>query len=98
VTEAEGGHDAVAKLGATRFDLVLTDLWMPVLDGFGVIAEAKRLQPAVRVVAMTGGVLGTGADDPAVRATQAGADAVIEKPMLGEGLLSAVTAALATAG
>jgi hypothetical protein len=49
------------------------------------------------VLAVTGGVLGTAAQDPARRATRAGADAVIEKPMLGEGMLSAVNALIGDA-
>jgi CheY-like chemotaxis protein len=94
VTEAVDGHDAGAKLQSGRFDLVITDLWMPGLDGFAVIAKAKQLASPPRVLAITGGVLGSGANDPSTRAALAGADAVIEKPMLGDGLLSAVDALL----
>jgi CheY-like chemotaxis protein len=92
VTEAASGDDAIAKLARTSFDLIITDLWMPGIDGFQVIAEAKRQRPGTPVLAVTGGVLGTAPQDPARRATSAGADAVIEKPMLGEGMLSAVNA------
>lgn len=94
VTEAVDGHDAIGKLGQGRFDVVVTDLWMPGADGFAVIAAAKKVQPPPLVLAVTGGALGAATNDPAVRATAAGADAVIEKPMLGEGMLSAVAALL----
>jgi len=97
VTEAVNGDDAIAKLEQAPFDLVITDLWMPGTDGFQVIAEAKRHRPETPVLAVTGGVLGTAAQDPARRATRAGADAVIEKPMLGEGMLSAVNALIGDA-
>lgn len=90
VTEAVDGLDAIAKLGRDRFDLIVTDLWMPGADGFAVIAEAKRVAPDTLVLAVTGGALSSNGTDPARRATAAGADAVIEKPMLGDGLLSAV--------
>ena len=93
VTEAADGDEAIAKLGVGTFDLVITDLWMPGTDGFQVIAEAKRRSPQTPVLAVTGGAVGGASSrDPARRATEAGADAVIEKPMLGEGMLSAVNA------
>ena len=98
VTEAVDGHDAIAKLGQGRFDVVVTDLWMPGADGFAVIAAAKRVSPPPLVLAVTGGALGTATNDPAVRASAAGADTVIEKPMLGDGMLSAVADLLGRAG
>lgn len=98
VTEAVDGSDAVAKLTTGRFDLIVTDLWMPGIDGFGVIAEAKRLYPATPVLALTGGALSTGGPDPGERARAAGADLVIEKPMLGDGLLDPINRLLAGAG
>ena len=98
VTEAVDGSDAVAKLAAGRFDLIVTDLWMPGVDGFGVIAEAKRLHPATPVLALTGGALSAGTQDPGERARAAGADLVIEKPMLGDGLLAPINSLLAGAG
>ncbi len=98
VTEAVDGADAIAKLEANRFDLVVTDLWMPGIDGFGVIAESKRRYPATPVLALTGGAVGTTAKDPIERARTAGADHVIEKPMLGDGLLAPINSLLAGAG
>ena len=95
VTEADGGAAAIAVLAQRGFDLVVTDLWMPEVDGFAVIAEVRRCRPELRVLAITGTVLGTGADDPTERARRLGANAVIEKPMLGEGLLETVAAMLA---
>ncbi len=95
VTEAADGADAIAKLEAGGFDLVITDLWMPGIDGFGVIAESKRRYPETPVLALTGGAVGTTAKDPIKRARAAGADLVIEKPMLGEALLSPINSLLA---
>ncbi|MEI8395615.1 MAG: response regulator [Rhodospirillaceae bacterium] len=97
VTEAVDGQAGIRCLAIKRFELVITDLWMPGLDGFAVIAEAKRLHPGMPVLALTGGALGPGADDPSGRARAAGADVVIEKPMLGEGFLVSVEALLARA-
>ena len=95
VTEAVDGADAIAKLAAGRFDLIVTDLLMPGIDGYGVIAEAKRLHPATPVLALTGGAVSPTGPDPAARARAAGADLAIEKPMLGNGLLDPVNQLLA---
>ena len=43
VTEASDGLDALAKLQASRFDLVITDLYMPRLDGIGLIRRVRAL-------------------------------------------------------
>ncbi len=53
VGEAVDGHDALAQAGTLAPDVVLLDIFMPVLDG---IAAARRLQaehPRVRVVVLT---------------------------------------------
>ncbi|MEC4889267.1 MAG: sigma-54 dependent transcriptional regulator [Nitrospira sp.] len=49
-------HDslrAVERIRQERPDLVLTDLRMPGLDGLGLLAEAKRVDPAINVVLLT---------------------------------------------
>ncbi len=43
VTEASDGLDALAKLQASRFDLVITDLYMPRLDGIELIKRVRAL-------------------------------------------------------
>src|ERR1044071_8911517 len=46
-----GGHDAVAMVEDTRPDLLLLDVQMPELDGFGVIAELAAPPPTIFVTA-----------------------------------------------
>ena len=49
-------HDslrAVQRIRQERPDLVFTDLRMPGLDGLGLLAEAKRVDPAINVVLLT---------------------------------------------
>jgi signal transduction histidine kinase/CheY-like chemotaxis protein len=56
VKRAGNGREALEHLAAARFDLVLSDLRMPVLDGIGLHAEIARRWPAMleRIVFITG--------------------------------------------
>ncbi|MBI2160016.1 MAG: sigma-54-dependent Fis family transcriptional regulator, partial [Candidatus Rokubacteria bacterium] len=53
VTAVASGAEAVAALGRDEFDVILTDLVMDGVDGWGVLREAQRVQPQARVVLMT---------------------------------------------
>jgi len=53
VTAVASGAEAVAALGRDEFDVVLTDLVMDGVDGWGVLREAQRVQPQARVLLMT---------------------------------------------
>lgn len=46
VVEAENGEDALKKLSTKRFDLVITDLNMPVMDGITFIQKAREQKEA----------------------------------------------------
>ena len=48
VSQATNGHEAVAQLEKQSFDLLVTDLRMPGLDGIGVLKQAKQIQPDMR--------------------------------------------------
>jgi two-component system chemotaxis response regulator CheY len=43
VVEAVDGRDGLAKAGATKFDLIVTDLNMPNMDGIQMIAAIRKL-------------------------------------------------------
>ena len=78
VDEAQNGYDAVEKAGRTRPDLILMDLWMPVLDG---VEATKRLKSNERtanipIIAMSAQTL---YPDP-LTIIDAGADTFIPKP------------------
>jgi diguanylate cyclase (GGDEF)-like protein len=78
VREAENGAEALRMLATDNFDVVITDLRMPELDGFGVLSAVKRLAPLVEVIILTG----THAQDMncAVRALRLGAHDYLTKP------------------
>jgi len=54
VTSAESGEQAVQLLERQPFDLLLTDLKMPGIDGMQLVAAARQRQPDVAVIVLTG--------------------------------------------
>jgi two-component system cell cycle response regulator len=76
--EAVDGTEALRKLKTETFDVVVTDLSMPGVDGFGVLAAAKALPNAPEVVILTGAQ----ADDiqSALKALRLGAHDFLTKP------------------
>ncbi len=80
VVAAADGAAAVARLGAARFDLLITDLRMPKVTGLELLAEAKRLRPEMPVVLMTA----FASISTAVEAMKLGAYDYIQKPFDGD--------------
>jgi DNA-binding response OmpR family regulator len=63
VTPAESGGQALQLLEQQAFDLLLTDLKMPDLDGMQVVVAARQRQPDIVVIILTGyGSLDTAID------------------------------------
>jgi CheY-like chemotaxis protein len=93
VTIAEDGRVALAKIQEHAFDLVITDLIMPEQEGIETIAEIRRQEPNMRIVAMSGGGrLGPG--DYLETARYLGADATLAKPFGRQELIATVDALL----
>jgi YesN/AraC family two-component response regulator len=53
VITAENGKKAVEILKTVAVDLVITDLKMPVMDGFELLEYLKREHPEIRVMVMS---------------------------------------------
>ncbi len=68
--------EALKTLSSERIDLMLTDIRMPIMDGFELIRQAKKTQPDLAVVVMTG----FGTVETAIQALQRGVDGLILKP------------------
>jgi len=84
-------HRAVRALkNGLRADLLLTDVNMPGLDGFGLLREARKLDPNLVVVMLTG----YGTIESAVKAMREGAEDYITKPVIDEEMLLTVERAL----
>lgn len=93
VTEASDGADGLAKATATRFDLIVTDLNMPNMDGLAMI-RALREQPAQAGVPII--FLSTESDgEVKAEAKAAGATGWLVKPFEPEQLLRVVQKVLA---
>jgi two-component system, NtrC family, response regulator AtoC len=71
------GEEALAKLKARSFDIVLSDLKMPEMDGITLLEHIKRLAPETAVVIMTA----YGTVEKAVSAIKKGAYDFLLKPV-----------------
>ena len=67
---------AMAMLEAEPFDLVVTDVRMPEVDGIELIGQIRQYDPKIAIIAMTA----FGSIDTAVRAMRAGAFDYLPKP------------------
>ena len=76
VATAPDGRQALEKLEAQRFDLMLTDQKMPVMDGLELLDSALRLRPEMPIVLMTA----YGTVSAAVEAMKRGAADYLNKP------------------
>lgn len=83
------GEDLVGLLQRNRFDLVITDILMPDIEGIEIIREVRRNFPELPIVAMSGGGHSIGID-VLKSAQQLGARAVLPKPFTRKDLMAAV--------
>jgi len=84
VTTATSGREAIDYLRSKRFDLVVTDLIMPKVDGVAVLKMAKSRYPDIGVIILTG----YGDVSSAVETLKLGADDYLQKPCNIDDLLS----------
>ena len=79
VTEADDGVDALKKLQVGRFDILITDINMPVMDGLKLVSIVRRdaTHKDIPIVIITT----EGAQEDRQRALALGANAYITKPI-----------------
>lgn len=79
VTEADDGVDGLRKLAAGKFDIILTDINMPIMDGLKLIQrvrmDATHKDTPIVVITTEGG------REDRERALRLGANAYITKPI-----------------
>jgi two-component system chemotaxis response regulator CheY len=88
VSEAVDGADGIKKANAGKFDLIITDLNMPIMDGLTMIEELRKI-PAHSGVPI---IFLTTESDAALkqRAKSAGATGWLTKPFQADTLLKIV--------
>lgn len=79
IVEAGDGVDGLKKLSATKFDMILTDINMPIMDGLKLVSLVRSdpNNAAVPIVIITT----EGASEDKERAMALGANAYITKPI-----------------
>lgn len=86
VTTVSSGAEAINRIAAGQYDVVITDLGMPNVDGREVARSTKRLSPHTRVVLFTGW-----ADRLAIEGDlPEGVDRVLGKPITKDQLQKAI--------
>lgn len=95
VTQAANGREGMEMLAKSSPDIILTDILMPEQDGLETIQAVRKLQPNLRIVAMSGGML-DGRVDFLPIASKFGADHVMPKPFSGSELLLVLEKVLAS--
>lgn len=79
VTEADDGVDALRKLASARYDIIVTDINMPIMDGLKLVKRV-RSDPAHKDTPIV--IITTeGSQEDRQRALQLGANAYITKPI-----------------
>lgn len=91
VTTANSGKRGRAILTQEPLDLVITDVYMPDVDGLEVLRDVRRIRPGMRVIAMSSMA---GKLDMLVVAKALGAVLTLRKPFCTSDLLDAVDACL----
>ena len=79
VTEADDGVDGLKKLAAGKFDIILTDINMPIMDGLKLVKRVRTdpVHKDVPIVIITT----ESAEEDRQRALSLGANAYITKPI-----------------
>ena len=88
VVEANDGIDALKKLSTQKFDIILTDINMPIMGGLKLVSMVRNdpVHKAIPIIIITT----EGADEDRKRGLALGANAYIAKPIQTADLLSVV--------
>ena len=94
VLEAADGSDGLQLCTSEAIDLVITDIYMPIINGLETIAMLRRWGLNTPILAMSGGVPGHSLD-VLLLALEQGANMTLVKPYALDEVRSAVTTLLA---
>ena len=94
VDVAENGKIGLNLASLNRYELIITDIVMPELDGFDVLMALKESATDVSIIVMSGGATKLDADQLLRIAGHMGAVRVLHKPLDFTKLLNTVTEVL----
>jgi CheY-like chemotaxis protein len=95
VASVGNGKEALVKLKERAYDLIVSDIWMPEMDGIALLKEVRGAGNRVPVIVISGGAPNAPLTYTAPLAATFGANEVIYKPFEKDELLNAVSAVLA---
>jgi CheY-like chemotaxis protein len=84
---ASNGARALELWRTVPFDVMVTDLFMPQIDGFETMIEVRRDSPSLKIIAMSSGGVLCEPERYLSTAGVVGADATLRKPFQVEALL-----------
>ncbi len=90
VEDAASGKEALKKLKASRFDAIVSDIWMPEMDGIALLKEIRGAGNEIPVVVISGGAPNAPLTYTAPLAATFGANMVVYKPFERAELLKAI--------
>lgn len=95
VVSVANGKAALGRLQSDApFDLLITDIFMPEMDGIEVIEHVKNYYPDTRIIAMSAGGMGMKGEEMLEIASGLGAEHIVRKPFSPDDISTAVHAAL----
>ena len=93
ILKARDGETALRMFAGNPTDLVITDIFMPEMDGIEFLTRAREAFPEARIIALSGGGY-IGREEVLWDAVQLGAVGVLKKPFSVEECLEVVDRAL----
>lgn len=100
LTVSNAGYDAtIAADGAEAlrtikkdgpFALVITDIFMPEIDGIELVEKLKADQPDLKIIAFSAGGMGLKSSEMLDVAKEMGAEVTLEKPFTDEALIEKI--------
>jgi two-component system chemotaxis response regulator CheY len=96
VTEADDGVDGLRKLAGNRYDIILTDINMPIMDGLKLVKRVRTdpMHKDTPIVVITT----EGSEEDRQRAIALGANAYITKPIQAPQVIAKVKELLKISG
>ena len=94
VEDAGSGKQALTRLATGTFDVIVSDIWMPEMDGIALLKEIRGAGNNIPVVVISGGAPNAPLTYTAPLAATFGANTVVYKPFERAELLKAIDSVL----